>query len=141
MITVGIILAAVLAAVAPSGKGVAHNGLLEVPCIECHTHLPFPESTLSLRDDIGAVCGGCHQQGHAARAMRAHPVSLVPSMRVPPDMLLDNKGRIACITCHAFHGEYLDERGNKLFYLRRSPGKSICFSCHTILPGMTEKTP
>jgi ribosomal protein L34E len=141
MTTSTIILAVVLSAVSPNGTDGAHNGPLKVPCIECHTHLPFPESTLSLRSDLGAVCGTCHQHYHGTDAMRSHPVNLVPSMRVPPDMLLDNEGRIACITCHAFHGEYRDEKGDKRFYLRRSPGKSFCFSCHKKLPGMPENKP
>ena len=63
----------------------------------------------------------------------------VPSMKIPPDMLLNDQGRIVCITCHAFHGEFRDEDGNKKYYLRRTPGKTFCFSCHKKIPGVSLK--
>jgi hypothetical protein len=130
MTTSAIILAVVLSALSPGGKDDAHNGLLKTPCVECHTRLPFAAGAPSLRNETGDVCRTCHQRPHGADAMRSHPVDPVPTMRIPPDMLLDSRGRVACITCHAFHGEYRDKDGNKRFYLRRSPGKAFCYSCH-----------
>ena len=130
-----IILIATLSSVSPGGKDPGHNGPLNVACIECHTRLPFLGGAPPLRSNVGDLCVKCHQRTHGIDAMRSHPVSIVPSMRVPPDMLLDNRGRIGCVTCHAFHGEYRDENGNKRFYLRRSPGKVFCYSCHKKLPG------
>ena len=130
-----IILAVALSAITPGERELGHNGPLKTACIECHTRLPLLGGAPPLRSDVGDVCVKCHQHNHDIDDMRAHPVSVVPSMRVPPDMLLDNKRRIGCITCHAFHGEYRDEGGNKRFYLRRSPGKAFCYSCHKKLPG------
>jgi hypothetical protein len=136
MIILGIMLAAVLSASAPgSSRDSAHDGPLKVPCIECHVRLPFPGSTLSLSNDIVAVCKTCHERPHGDDKMRSHPVSPLPAIKVPSDMILDNQGRIVCITCHAFHGEYRDEDGNKRFYLRRTPGKTFCYSCHKTIPG------
>ena len=125
-----IILAALFTALSPAGKDAAHDGLLKVPCIECHKHLPLAGTTAPLRDEASDVCVTCHQRHHGTDEMRSHPVNRVPSMQVPPDMVLDSKGRMACVTCHNFHGEYRDENGNKRFYLRRSPGKTFCYSCH-----------
>jgi predicted CXXCH cytochrome family protein len=137
MMASGIILAAVLAAFSPDGSDAAHNGLLKVSCVECHTRLPFPGRALSLRSEVGDVCLACHPRYHGADKMRSHPVNVHPSMCVPPDMVLDGQGRIGCVTCHAFHGQYRDEKGNKRYYLRRTPGKTLCFSCHTTLPGIS----
>lgn len=137
--TVSAVILIVALAVSPSGKEPGHNGPLKVSCIECHTRLAFLGGAPPLRSDVGDLCVKCHQRRHGIDAMRAHPLSAVPSMRVPPDMLLDSKGRIGCVTCHAFHGEYRDENGEKRFYLRRTPGKVFCFSCHKKLPGLIKE--
>jgi len=139
MTTSIILLIVMLSAFSPDGKELAHNGTLTVPCIECHVHLPFAGSTTTLHNDVGKVCNTCHQQHHGADAMRSHPVDSVPSMRIPRDMPLDDRGRLTCITCHAFHGEYQDDDGNKRFYLKRSSGSVFCFSCHKALPGAAGK--
>lgn len=138
MIISGIILSLLLAASSPDGKDVAHNGLLKVTCIECHTRLPFPGKKAVLRNDVGDVCNRCHPQNHGTGTMLSHPVNPTPSpaMKVPSDMILDSQGKIVCITCHAFHGEYRDDDGKKRFYLRRTPGKTFCYSCHKKLPGI-----
>jgi predicted CXXCH cytochrome family protein len=125
-----IILAALLTAFSPSAKDAAHEGLLTVRCLDCHDHLPLGGTRPTLRDEAGDVCISCHQRYHGADEIRSHPVTGVPSLRVPPDMVLDSKGGMTCITCHNFHGEYRDENGKKRFYLRRSPGRTFCYSCH-----------
>jgi hypothetical protein len=130
-----VILIAALVAVSPGGNDLGHNGPLNVACIECHTRLPFTAGAPSLRQEVGDVCNTCHPRPHGADTMRSHPVNASPAAPIPPDMILDYQGRIGCITCHAFHGEYRDENGNKRFYLRRSPGKVFCYSCHKKLPG------
>jgi hypothetical protein len=130
----GIILAAVLAAFSPEGRDAGHDGLL-LSCLECHERLPFPGRALSLRSEAGDACVACHERYHGADKMRSHPLNVRPSMPVPPDMVLGNEGRVVCVTCHAFHGAYRDREGRKLYYLRRSPGKPFCFSCHAALPG------
>ena len=129
MITSVFILAA-LAALSPAGGDTGHDGPLRAACVECHTRLPFSIGAPSLRDDVGDVCGRCHELHQGAGPMRFHLVNPGPGMRIPRDMILDGKGRIACITCHAFHGEYRDEAGKKRFYLRRTPGRTFCYSCH-----------
>ena len=139
MTTSGILLIAMLSALSPDGKVPGHSGLLKAPCIECHTHLPFAGRTATLHEDVGETCGTCHQTHHGTNAMRSHPVNTVPSMRPPRDMLLDDRGRITCITCHVFHGESRDAAGNKQFYLRRSRGIVFCHSCHKNFPGGKQK--
>lgn len=139
MTIAGVILAFALAATSPDDKIVAHNGPLKVACIECHAHLPFNGSAPALRSEIGGVCSTCHQRHHGTDRIRSHPVSRVSAMKTPPDMLLDSRGKIVCITCHTFHGEYRDEDGKRSYYLRRTPGKIFCFSCHKTLPGMLRR--
>jgi hypothetical protein len=140
MISAGVILALALAASSPDVESVAHSGPLKVACIECHTHLPFKGSAPVLRNEVGQVCNTCHLRHHGTDTRRSHPVSRqVSAIKVPPDMLLDNQGRIVCITCHAFHGEYRDEDGKRTYFLRRTAGKIFCFSCHKTLPGMSKK--
>jgi predicted CXXCH cytochrome family protein len=125
-----IILAAALFAVSPDSGNIAHNSPLMTPCIECHTRLPFSGGAPPLRSEVDGICITCHLKHHGVDAIWSHPVDIVPSMRIPPDMVLDKRRRVVCVTCHAFHGEYRDESGNKRFYLRRSPGKAFCYSCH-----------
>ena len=139
MIAYGVFLIAMVSAFSPSGTDTGHKGLLKLPCVECHIHLPFAGSGAALRSGVGDMCTTCHKRHHGGDRMRSHPVDGAPTMNVPPDMILDAQGRIGCITCHAFHGAYADENGNKRFYLRRTPGKTFCFSCHKKLPGMPDK--
>jgi Doubled CXXCH motif (Paired_CXXCH_1) len=139
MIAYGVFLIAMVAAFSPGGTDTGHKGLLKLPCVECHIHLPFSGSGAALRSGVKDVCTTCHKRLHGADMLWAHPVNAVPSMPVPKDMLLDEQGRITCITCHAFHGVYRDEDGNKRFYLRRTPGRTFCFSCHKKLPGVSGK--
>ena len=138
MIICGIIFAAVLAAAAPNGQDAGHNGL-QIHCGECHERLPFTKGDPALRNEVGDQCVACHQPHHGTDKIRSHPVNALPSMSIPPDMLLDAQGRITCVTCHAFHGEYRDENNEKSYYLRRTGGKTLCFSCHKTLPGIAPK--
>lgn len=139
MIASTILFAALLAATAPRDGNLAHSGPLNVSCRDCHTRLPFVNSTPPLRSEAGDICISCHQRYHGADAMRSHPLLFAPSLRVPADMILDHQGRIGCITCHSYHGTYRDEEGKKLYYLRRTPGKIFCYSCHKSLPGAPGK--
>ncbi len=140
MIASTLILAAVLAANSPAGTDTAHDGILNVPCVECHAHLPFSKGVPSLRTDVSDVCSNrCHQKSHGTDAMRSHPINVVPSMRIPPDMMQNGQNKIVCVTCHTFHGEYRDESGNKQYYLRRPRGKAFCYSCHKMLPGPQQR--
>ena len=130
MTSSAIILAALLTALSPAAKDVAHQGLLDVRCLDCHKNLPLADAKPALRDEASDVCTTCHQRHHGSESIRSHPVNEVPSMKVPPDMVLDSNGVMVCVTCHDFHGEYKDEKGNKQYYLRRTPGKTFCYSCH-----------
>lgn len=135
MTLTAVIVAAALAAFSSNGMDDPHSGLRNVSCIECHERLPFAAGAPPrLREEVGTLCGTCHKQHHGANALKSHPVNRVPTMPVPPDMILDRQGRIVCVTCHAFHGAYLNQDGSKQFYLRRSPGKTFCFSCHRSRP-------
>ncbi len=136
MIISAIILAAVLTASSQNNQNDAHNDLLNTPCIECHRHLPF-KGKPDLRSEVNNSCVACHQGSHGTAKVFSHPVNVAPSMIIPSDMPLDDQGRIVCITCHAFHGEYRAENGEKLYYLRRSNGKTFCYSCHKTLPGIS----
>jgi len=136
MIISSIILTAIIAAYSPHDTDVAYKGMIQVPCIECHLRLPFAKRTPLLRDTVSNACSMCHLRYHGTDAMRSHPMNVVPSMQIPPDMIQDSQKKIVCFTCHAFHGEYQDEDGNKQYYLRRSPGKVFCYSCHLTLPGL-----
>lgn len=120
---------AAVAAVSPGDRAGAHDGPNPVRCIECHTRLPLAGADAPLRSGAGDWCLYCHTRFHGDE-LGSHPVSRIPSMRVPPDMLLDENGRMGCITCHRFHGKDEDEDGRKLYYLRRTQGRDFCFSCH-----------
>ncbi len=139
MIISSIILAAFLAAPSANIDDAGHDGLQKIHCGECHKHLPFTSGDPALRDEVSGPCVACHQRHHGTDIMRSHPITAPAPMRIPPDMLLDSQGRITCITCHAFHGEYRDENNEKRYYLRRTGGKTFCFSCHKSLPGNAHK--
>jgi hypothetical protein len=117
-------------AVPSAGAKDVHQVAGKVRCLECHSRLPWNESRPSFQDEVGSTCVGCHNDFHGRGKGLAHPVNAIPSMVVPRDMPLDSKGRMNCITCHAFHRGYKDADGNKLFFLRRSSGKAFCYSCH-----------
>jgi len=70
-------------------------------------------------------CAECHPDERIA----SHPVGVVPSMAVPNDLPLDDKGRIACFTCHRDHGD-IEATGNGLRSLRRPTVSRLCHSCH-----------
>src|SRR3990172_3104384 len=107
-----------------------HDVAGKVPCLDCHVSIPFHLGTPTFHDDARETCTGCHRSFHGTSARFIHPVDKRPSTVVPPDMPLDSKGKMTCITCHIFHEGYKDEEGEKRFFLRRTPGKIFCYSCH-----------
>jgi len=107
-----------------------HQVAGKVPCLDCHAWLPLNDDRPPFREGIGPKCVGCHRDYHGKAERLSHPVNVLPSMAVPRDMPLDAKGRIICVTCHRFHTGYKDSDGKKLFFLRRSIGKALCYSCH-----------
>jgi predicted CXXCH cytochrome family protein len=123
-------LAAVVLAAASTESLAVHKVAGKVPCLDCHSSLPLNDNRPSFREEVGPICVGCHRDYHGKAGTLSHPVNVPPSMAVPRDMILDAKGRIICITCHKFHTGYKDSDGKKAFFLRRSPGKAFCYSCH-----------
>ncbi len=107
-----------------------HETAGKAQCLDCHSWLPLDNGALSFREEAGSVCIGCHREYHGKAGSQVHPVNIYPSMEIPKDMPLDAKGKIICVTCHRFHTGYRDADGAKQFFLRRSAGKSFCYSCH-----------
>jgi predicted CXXCH cytochrome family protein len=132
MTALTVILFAAVAAISSGSRGSAHDGPIKTQCIECHTRLPLAGADAPLRTETGEICLTCHSRYHGDE-LGSHPVNLIPSLRVPADMPLDENGKMGCITCHSFHGGYRDDNGKKLYYLRRTPGRDFCFSCHGTL--------
>ena len=107
-----------------------HDEIAKVKCLDCHSTLPFPGAALSFRRQAREVCAQCHRKGMGSAARLSHPIDVVPSMAIPPDMPLDEQGRMTCVTCHTYHTGYRDENGNKRYFLRRPQGKTFCYACH-----------
>ncbi len=116
-----------------------HN-FTQSDCFSCHFTIPTEGSTEPLRftDTISNLCARCHDMS----GIISHQVDIVPSNRVniPPDMPLDSRGRITCVTCHEIHGPYINPlTGQKTFFLRREViGKSFCISCHNTDEGIKQ---
>lgn len=116
---------------APLDRSLAvHDEIGKVSCLDCHYRLPFEGSRATFIGEAEKACTGCHKVYHGAGKGPSHPVKIIPTMAVPPDMPLDKEGRITCVTCHTYHFGYKDEKGTRLLFLRRTRGKTLCFSCH-----------
>jgi len=117
---------------APVNASAVHDEPGKLHCLDCHRSLPFlgRVRVVSFRDGTEGVCMNCHIKYHGGASGFSHPVRVLPSMKTPPDFPLDAKGRITCITCHTFHQRYKDENGKKTYFLRRTRGKFLCYSCH-----------
>jgi predicted CXXCH cytochrome family protein len=86
----------------------------EISCGECH------------KGPFAADCDACHEP----QKNNPHPVGVVASMKVPPELPLGEGGKILCRTCHRIHGgnradSYL-RNGEDCFALRRT----FCYRCH-----------
>ena len=70
-----------------------HHFRLE-ECIQCHVSMPVDgakkETPMRFVDNINRLCYRCHTQD----IQLSHPVGMRPSMRVPADMPLDEKGEV-----------------------------------------------
>jgi len=116
-------------------KGVAsanpHNGFA---CDTCHTTppargAPFTDVLASLKGIPSKLCATCHSD-----YVNIHPSDKTPSMPTPPELPLDEKNHITCITCHNMHLQSSE------FYLLRGFGeeeknrfearRDLCFDCH-----------
>lgn len=104
-----------------------------VGCRHCHIQVPGQGRQLQrtvFRKNIDDLCQECHAA--ALEDNLNHRVGIRPSMRVPPDLRLNEKGELSCITCHDPHGEYLSGRtGARTYFLRRQMLKrELCLACH-----------
>ena len=108
-------------------------------CFSCHFTLPAEGSGEPLRftDTITNLCARCHDMSGTI----SHQVDVAPSNRVniPPDMPLDSRGRLTCVTCHEIHEAYINPlTGRRTYFLRRGViGKSFCISCHNTAEGIS----
>lgn len=111
-----------------------HDDTSKTKCLDCHVTLPFDRNKLSYTETVGSICRQCHQQFPCGAASAnegfAHPIDVKPTMSIPIDMPLDEKGRLSCITCHSYHAEFWDSEYNTEFLLRRSKGPTLCYTCH-----------
>ncbi|MBI5741365.1 MAG: cytochrome c3 family protein [Nitrospirae bacterium] len=112
------------------GAYAVHDETGTVRCLDCHTWLPLEGGSTVLNDGGDNICAGCHKDSHVTSGGFSHVTHAVPSMDVPPDMPLDRTGGITCFTCHTYHSGYRNSKGEKNFFLRRSQGKTFCYSCH-----------
>ena len=114
-----------------SGRGNPHAHFRNPgQCPRCHLSPGPRPGPGRISTEADAVCLECHAKGNMGPS---HPVGVRPDekyrkMKVPADLLLDDGGRIMCLTCHRAHGEHVS------YFLRRSgPGRgfgALCEACH-----------
>jgi hypothetical protein len=121
-----------------------HNGLAasktphddaEIRCLDCHIKLPLERVALSFYSDIPSICLTCHKHYPCkddtdTNNGNIHPLNMTPSMTIPNDLVLNNKGQTSCITCHFYHDKGKEALTSHSHYLRRSTVKRLCMSCH-----------
>ncbi|MBI4685660.1 MAG: cytochrome c3 family protein [Nitrospirae bacterium] len=107
-----------------------HDEADKTGCLECHFRLPFEGSAITFNEESGEACIRCHNLYHGSAKGFPHPLNVIPLAPVPPDMPVDAKGRVTCITCHTYHSGYKDADGNRGYFLRRAKGKTFCYGCH-----------
>lgn len=95
-------------------------------CRSCHLSVSVKQDD-GLRKPVSEICAACHRLPH-----QNHPVDMVPTMTVPPDLPLDRQGKLTCATCHDPHRPYLNPlTGSRTKYLRRDgPNRGLCLACH-----------
>ncbi len=100
--------ASALAAFDPAYNPHAHFRS-EGMCPKCHVGAAGPPAGGRISGASTAFCLGCHT-GEALG--RSHPIGIRPrgregATRIPADLLLDDAGRIMCLTCHDAHGPFV----------------------------------
>lgn len=97
-------------------------------CGNCHQSVDTTDTVENktvgpLYRDINQACqSGCHD----IESPLSHPVGIKTNGYVPPDMPLDDKGRITCLTCH----DELNNLNTFPTYLRKASSEELCTSCH-----------
>ena len=102
----------------------------KIRCLDCHVVMPANDVEMEFYDDIPLICAKCHGLYPCKAGNKkgfSHPSEVIPSMKIPRDMVLDRLHRLTCITCHVYHDSVP-------FMLRRQPGVTFCYSCHKKLP-------
>ena len=134
-----------------------HN---DIDCVDCHKTKPKKNDTrhtVTFNLPIKQMCIECHEE-----AANIHPTGIVPSMKVPDSLPLDNKKEVTCVTCHDMHAEntkYSLLRGfesgkykwrtdlcydcHGMAFLKKNPhrvqdGKRKCTYCHAERPKVTD---
>ena len=130
-----LLVAAVLLAAAPAAGAPERNphDFQQIGCTHCHVLVPGQGRVLQrnvFRKDIDDLCQECHAASLEDNIN--HRVGIRPSMKVPEDLHLNEKGEISCITCHDPHAEYVSAKtGNRTWFLRRQMLKrELCLACH-----------
>jgi predicted CXXCH cytochrome family protein len=105
----------------------------KIGCTHCHVLVPGQGRPLQrgvFRKNIDDLCQECHAA--ALEDNLNHRVGIRPSMQVPDDLHLNEKGELSCITCHDPHTEYLNAKtGDRTWFLRRRMLKrELCLACH-----------
>jgi predicted CXXCH cytochrome family protein len=107
-----------------------------VGCQHCHVARPGQQEVPSLqksvfRKNIDELCQECHAA--SLEDNLNHRVGIRPSMRVPDDLRLNERGELSCVTCHDPHGEYLSSKTHsRTYFLRRQMLKrELCLACHS----------
>lgn len=127
--------AAVLLVASPAAGAPERNPheFEKIGCTHCHLAVPGQGRVLQrnvFRKNIDDLCQECHAASLEDNIN--HRVGIRPSMKVPEDLHLNEKGEISCITCHDPHAEYVSTRtGNRTWFLRRQMLKrELCLACH-----------
>ena len=126
--------AAVLAAQPGLAAGEANpHDFQRIGCTHCHLLVPGQGRPLQrgvFRRNIDDLCQECHAA--ALEDNLNHRVGIRPSMKVPEDLRLNERGELSCITCHDPHADYLGgTSGNRTWFLRRKMLKrELCLACH-----------
>ena len=133
LVAVSIVVATTLAIGFRDGGGSPH-AFTDSDCFLCHFTLPREGGNdgepLRFTDSITRLCARCHDMSGVV----SHQVEMVPSadVKIPPDMPLDENGRVTCVTCHDVHKPYKNPlTGERTYFLRRDVlGKNFCIACH-----------
>ena len=127
--------AALLAGPVPAGAAgtPTPHDFQKVGCNHCHLSVPGQGRALQrnvFRKKIDDLCQECHAA--ALEDNLNHRVGIRPSMKVPPDLHLNERGELSCITCHDPHAEYVSSAsGTRTWFLRRQMLKrELCLACH-----------
>ncbi len=106
----------------------------DLSCDMCHREVPPDGAPVlaalkTLREKPSRLCATCH-----AEYVNIHPSDREPPFTTPPELPLDELGRVTCTTCHNLHLKSSE------FYLLRGFGaeegeryearRDLCFACH-----------